>query len=164
MEIHQDQQNTHIKKKNTGLPFVQDLDRWDNAGLGNYSLRAYWTPAESDLIPSISTGFSTSSSIPEIPTDESDDYFAKWYVGLNWNDEFITGNSFGVALGDTGDTSKYTYAEDNPGFAFELFHKFQVTDNITVKPSISYLPKPFYQDEAGADYSFGGLVQTTFKF
>ena len=32
--------------------------------------------------------------------------------------------------------------EDSAGYAWEFFYKFQVTDNISVTPAITYLSKP----------------------
>ena len=55
-------------------------------------------------------------------------------------------------------------------YAFELWYKFQVTDNISVTPAIFYLSRPlvnatedlsgYYDDQFN---NFGGLVRTTFK-
>ena len=53
---------------------------------------------------------------------------------------------------------------EEAGFAWELFYKFQVTDNISVTPAITYLSKPFpSQDEDGLS-AFSGLIKTQFKF
>ena len=110
-------------------------------------LATAWRPADSGLIPSISTGFST-SSFPD---------HSSWYVGLEWDNPFITGNSLGV--GDTG----YDYTEDN-NTLWELFYSMPVTDNITVTPAITYLSKPFpAQDSAGMN-AVSGLIKTQFKF
>ena len=55
--------------------------------------------------------------------------------------------------------------EDDPGYAFELFYKFSVTDNITVTPALTYLTQPFANSTRlrGVE-AFSGLVKTTFKF
>jgi hypothetical protein len=42
--------------------------------------------------------------------------------------------------------------------AYELWYKFQVTDNISVTPAF------FWVENTGADDTYGGLVKTTFKF
>ena len=56
-------------------------------------------------------------------------------------------------------------SEDDPGYAFELFYKFQVTDNITVTPALTYLSKPYSNAPADNEISaLSGLVKTTFKF
>ena len=57
---------------------------------------------------------------------------------------------------------------------FELYYNFQVTDNIAITPALFYLSRPMGQNtqllEAnGGAYdgqfsTFGGLIQTTFKF
>ena len=87
-------------------------------------------------------------------------------MGLEWDDVFIEGNSLGLATGQP------TYVvsvdgddfEEGAGYAWELFYKFQVTDNISVTPAIHYLSKPFpAQDEDGMN-AFSGMIKTQFKF
>ena len=83
-----------------------------------------------------------------------------WMVGLQWADAIIKGNAFGIGLGETN--------TDVNQFGFELWYKFQVTDNISVTPAI------FWIENGGADSvgftnvsqqdSFGALLKTTFKF
>ena len=54
--------------------------------------------------------------------------------------------------------------KEGAGYAWELFYKFQVTDNISVTPAITYLFKPDpAQDEDGMS-AFSGLIKTQFKF
>ena len=114
-----------------------------------YSVAAAWQPADSGLIPSISTGYS--SYDPESSSTEIEG----WYVGLEWSDVFIDGNSLGYAIGSAPNTGS---SDDNT--IWELFYSMPVTDNITITPAI------FGADaDAAADAdSFGGLVKTTFKF
>jgi len=58
-------------------------------------------------------------------------------------------------------------------YAWEWWYKFQVTDNISVTPSLYYLSRPYGDLTNGsADGSrdddsftnFGGLIKTTFRF
>ena len=60
-----------------------------------YSVAAAWKPADAGLIPSISTGFSSTADDRRLRADDID----SWYVGLEWSDVFIEGNSFGGAIG-----------------------------------------------------------------
>ena len=106
---------------------------------------AGWKPADSGLIPSISTGYSASDV-----ENESD--LESWYVGLEWSDVFIEGNSFGAAIGSAPSTDKL----DNT--IYEVFYSVAVTDNLTITPAV------FGIDEEGVDDKFGGIVKTTFKF
>ena len=86
-----------------------------------------------------------------------DEESASWYVGLEWSDVFIAGNSLGMAVGQP------TF--DTPGYAWELFYKFQVTDNITVTPAVTWLTKPFSNDPDFDDVdAVSAIVKTTFKF
>ena len=94
-----------------------------------------------------------------------------WYIGFEWDDAFIDGNSLGFAVGQPTWVSKTTGdnaaadSEDDPGFAYELFYKFQVTDNITVTPALTLLTKPYSNDATQNEINaLSGIVKTTFKF
>ena len=118
----------------------------------NYSLAAAWKPADSGLIPSISTGWSKADD-----ADSTKDYNA-WYVGLEWSDAFIAGNSLGAAMGVTPNSA----TDGDTSTMWEVFYSMPVTDNITVTPAIFGIA-----DNKGASDDvdqFGGLVKTTFKF
>ena len=140
----------------------------------SYGLSAWWTPEESGWIPSISAGWGltdiSDSNIQGVKSATTQ----SWYVGLEWSDVFLMGNSFGIAAGqptfitdiDTG--SKWKGDRDyvsGGGYAWEFFYKFQVTDNITVTPAVHYLSKPFpNQSSDNTTTGLSGLVKTTFKF
>ena len=128
----------------------------------SFGLSAWWTPEESGWIPSVSAGYG--GTWTEIAND--DVYTNSWYVGLEWDDVFLDGNSLGVAGGQPtwiADSEDGDLNEE-AGFAWEVFYKFQVTDNISVTPAITYLSKPFPgQDEDGLS-AFSGLIKTQFKF
>ena len=69
-------------------------------------------------------------------------HLRSWYVGLEWDDAFMEGNSFGMAVGQpTFDTDG-----DGAGYAWEFFYKFQVTDNITVTPVSTSASPSFFGD------------------
>jgi hypothetical protein len=141
------------------------------SGVSNsYGLSVWWMPEESGWIPSISGGWGLtdipSSNIAGVKSATTQ----SWYVGLEWSDVFLMGNSFGIAAGqptfitdiDTGDDSDYV---SGGGYAWEFFYKFQVTDNITVTPAVHYLSKPFpNQSSDNTTTGLSGLVKTTFKF
>ena len=49
--------------------------------------------------------------------------------------------------------------------AYELFYKFQVTDNISITPALHYLSEPFSSNKSLDDVeALSGLVKTTFTF
>ena len=100
-------------------------------------------------MPSISTGWSKT----EAQTGGND--FDAWYVGLEWSDAFIAGNSLGTAIGVTPNTP----TDGDTSTLWELFYSMPVTDNITITPAIFTIA-----DNDGADDAFGGIVKTTFKF
>ena len=57
-----------------------------------------------------------------------------WYVGLQWPDVFLQGNYLGTAVGQpTFISSNDSFLEsDESTFAWELWYRFQVTDNVSV--------------------------------
>ena len=63
-----------------------------------------------------------------------------------------------IADSDDGDES------EEAGFAYELFYKFQVTDNISITPAITYLSKPFPAQDSDGLSAFSGPIKTQFKF
>ena len=136
----------------------------------SFGLSAWWVPEESGWIPSVSTGFGLTDVSDSNLANVDSATLTSWYVGLEWDDVFIDGNSLGIAGGqptfisaiDDEDASKY---DAEGGYAWELFYKFQVTDNITVTPAIHYLSNPFANTKNKDDVSaFGGLIKTTFRF
>ena len=90
-------------------------------------------------------------------------------VGLQWADVGMKGNALGMALGSAGSAGKGKCADTictgglwledgEETLAYELWYKFQVTDNISVTPAF------FWVGNNGADDTYGALVKTTFKF
>jgi len=156
----------------------------------SWSIAGYWQPLNIGWFPSISGGwgFNSYSYGGEAANTRGVDSAASqsWYVGLNWKDLFWKGNALGFAFGQPTFVTAINYdgadidVEDG-NYALELFYKFQVTDNIAVTPSVFWLSRArgaltagdasvgsVLKDSGfsdGADLgTFGGLVQTTFKF
>ena len=65
-----------------------------------YSLAAAWKPADAGFLPSVSTGYLL------LDEDDSSATSDAWYVGLEWSDVFIEGNSFGGAIGSAPNTGR----------------------------------------------------------
>jgi len=156
----------------SGTPLAKGWAGDTATNTNSVGLSAYWQPETSGWVPSISTGWGYTSY-----TNGSNDINAQnpasqsWYLGLQWADAFVKGNTFGMAVGEptfltTSDTSG-TYPND-AGYAWEWWYKFQVTDHISVTPAIFYLSNPLGQNASntGSDSlnNFGALVKTTFKF
>ena len=133
-------------EQNAGLAIGTASTTADRHG---YSVAAAWKPAEASFVPSISTGYSWADV-----EDVSDD-IDSWYVGLEWSDVLIDGNSLGGAIGEA---PAWDDAEGN--LMWEAFYSFAVSDNITVTPAIFGI----YDDDSADDEVFGGIVKTTFKF
>ena len=136
------------------------------SGIGSQTnsvgLSAWWTPEDSGWIPSISTGFGKTW----FDGKNADGYSGSWYVGLEWDDVFLEGNSFGMAVGQPTFVASVDgdAVEDGAGYAWEFFYKFQVTDNISVTPAITYLSKPFPSQDSNGMNAMSGLIKTQFKF
>ncbi|QPN70268.1 iron uptake porin [Synechococcus sp. CBW1108] len=130
------------------------------------SLAGYWQPMDAKWIPSLSGGFSyTIYSEGDVAAKSPSADIWSWMVGLQWKDVFAKGNSAGFAVGSPlYVTSSSTGAQENaPGYMYELFYKFRVSDNISVTPSVFWISKN-YNDGNNGEGTYGGVIQTTFKF
>jgi hypothetical protein len=127
---------------------LNDLNASYNVnGSNNLGFSAYWQPTKTGMIPSISGGVGSTYY-------NGGNSATTWQVALQWQDAFVKGNALGMAYGDTqiGGTDQGTTA-------YELFYKFQVTDNIAVTPAF------FWINGGGTNAdSTGGVLKTTFKF
>jgi hypothetical protein len=165
-----------------GTPFaVAAFGSADN--VNSVGLSAYWSPTNSGLIPSISVGWGTNSYSASGPAGVAtvDGMTSQsWYVGLQWADAFMKGNTLGMAvgeptfvtsLGDLRNANLQDVRSPRDGnYAWEWWYKFQVTDNISVTPALYYLSAPLGQGQRSplntnsTFNNFGGLIKTTFKF
>jgi hypothetical protein len=129
----------------------------DNQGSNSVAVNAYWQPVESRVVPSISAGYGYNavSGRPGV-TDATDSQ--SWFVGAQWNDAFLTGNSAGVAVGQPANAEGLS----DDALMLEVFYKVQVTDNISITPSVFYVRND--ADQRGNASEVGGVIQTTFKF
>ncbi len=148
-----------------------------STSVSSVGISGYWQPSNSGWIPSISAGWginghsADSASAGSLESVIDGAQTQSWYVGLQWSDVFIKGNSLGMAVGQptfltkSGDND--TLSPNDGNYAWEWWYKFQVTDNISVTPAIYYLSAPLGQDQKFNNESFsnfGGIVKTTFKF
>jgi len=152
-----------------------------NVSTNTVGLSGYWQPSTSGLIPSISTGWGitgySGGSDAGVPGsfDLNGARAQSWYIGLQWADAFIKGNTLGMAVGQTPFITSNPDAlggtPDDGNYAWEWWYKFQVTDNISITPAIYYisqtageLGKTGPAGEATNLNNFGALLKTTFKF
>jgi hypothetical protein len=172
-------ENVGVVNNGTATPLAQVAGTLGNTN--SFGLSAYWSPEESGWIPSISTGWGINTTNGDddavFDTFEFDGATSQsWYVGLQWSDVFLKGNSAGMAVGQTSfvtaidlDGTDSSEVEDiltrDGNYAWEWWYKFQVTDNISVTPALFYLSRPLGSVNQGNTFNqFGGLVKTTFKF
>jgi hypothetical protein len=161
----------------------------------NFALSAYWTPKTAGYIPSISAGWGytaydaantsgiyaptyTTAGKSTITPATGITAAQNWYIGIQWADAFVKGNSLGMAVGQpTFITAANSGTPQDGNYAWEWWYKFQVTDHISVTPALFYLSNPLGQagfaaaQNGGPQFStsnpltnFGGLIKTTFKF
>jgi hypothetical protein len=140
-----------------------------NGGNANgVSVAGFWQPMDAKWIPSISLGYSfatidngrgvNASTAPDLDVQS-------WMVGFQWSDVFLKGNSAGFAFGqapftnDQRGTNRTQNQSDS--YLWELFYKYQVSDNISVTPAIFY--STAYQQNNYQD-TWGAVIQTTFRF
>jgi hypothetical protein len=121
------------------------------------ALNAYWQPSESGWVPSISAGYGynfVNGTTGRTDATDSD----SWFVGLQWADAFVAGNTAGIAVGQAPSAET---AGVSDATMLEFFYKFQVTDNISITPALFYVENnQRYQDSS----KWGGVIQTKFTF
>jgi len=171
-----------------GTPLANSFT--SNGNNSSVGLSAWWSPEEAGWFPSISAGWGYNS----ITNGEDSFVFRSattqsWYVGLQWADAFLKGNTLGMAVGQPTFVTDVSYRNDfyknsdfvaDGNYAWEWWYQFQVTDNISVTPAIYYLSRPYGDLTNGRSSAFGGsnrgsgrddqfnnfggLLKTTFKF
>lgn len=129
----------------------------DGQESNSVALNAYWQPSQSGWVPSVSAGYGynfVSGTTGATDATDSD----SWFVGLQWSDVFVAGNSAGVAVGQAPSAETVGVSDAT---MLEIFYKFQVTDNISITPALFYVDNnQRYQDSS----KWGGVVQTKFTF
>merc|ERR1711966_104869 len=112
----------------------------NNGNSSSVGLSAWWSPEEASWFPSISAGWGYNS----ITNGEDTFVFRSattqsWYVGLQWADAFLKGNTLGMAVGQPSFVTNVSYRNDfdnqsdfvaDGNYAWEWWYQFQVTDNI----------------------------------
>ena len=129
----------------------------DGQESNSVAFNAYWQPSQSGWVPSISAGYGyngVSGAVGKTDATDSD----SWFVGLQWADAFVAGNTAGIAVGQV--PSAETAGVDDATM-LEFFYKFQVTDNISITPALFYVDNnQRYEDSS----KWGGVIQTKFIF
>jgi len=153
-----------------------------NSNASSWAINAFWQPSKSGWIPSISLGYEVSwfglgnQNNGQPFSNGTRTQSMAWMAGLQWDDAFVEGNVLGFGLGgpEWVTQTKGGVTPNDGNMAFELWYKYQVTDNISVTPAVFYLSRPFGQ-QTGTSNRFGGagttefgtfgyLLKTTFRF
>ena len=146
------------------------------------SVGAYWQPKDPGFIPSISLGYGFTDLSGRVaaannPTRQFSSSRAavdsqSWTVAFQWDDAFVKGNSAGFAFGQganpnndatTGPacTATTACANQNDAMMYEIFYKFQVTDNISITPALFWVDQMVLN---GVGDAWGGVIQAQFRF
>ena len=146
------------------------------------SVGAFWQPLDKGFIPSISLGYgltdlSGTVSTANSPTQQFSSSKAavssqSWTVAFQWDDAFVKGNSAGFAFGQGANpnnaatagsacTATTACANQNDAMMYEIFYKFQVTDNISITPALFWVDQMVLNGVADA---WGGVIQAQFRF
>ena len=164
------------------------------SGYGNINslaLSAWWSPEDTGWMPSISTGWGYSRIDLKDGFSIGENYFSfesavtqSWYIGLQWDDVFVEGNTLGMAVGQPTFVTNVDYKNGSDfvadgQYAWEFWYAMQITDNITVTPAIFYLSRQAgevtnaegrqvlwggYRKHNKTFNNFGALLKTTFRF
>ena len=129
----------------------------DGQESNSVALNAYWQPVQSGWVPSVSAGYgynSVNGTTGATDATNSD----SWFVGLQWSDVFVAGNSAGVAVGQAPSAET---AGVSDATMIEIFYKYQVTDNISITPALFYVDSNQRYQDSG---KWGGVIQTKFTF
>ena len=152
-----------------GDPFA-GLSAFDSSSV---AISGWFAPSDyGDWMPSISAGWGLNTmtakqdaSIWGISAVSKDDKATSqsWYVGIQWDDAFLEGNYLGTAVGQpTFVSANDSFMEtDDSTFAWELWYRFQVTDNIAVTPAFFYISNP---SGLGSNSVSGGVLKTSISF
>ena len=135
----------------------------DGQSSNSVSLAGYWVPMDVKWLPSISAGGSYTNYTKVATTPSADIY--SWMVGLQWKDVFVKGNQAGFAVGSPlyVASSSASASEQTPGFMYQIHYKYQVSNNISITPAIFWIDNNYNDLNAGSS-TWGGVIQTTFKF
>jgi hypothetical protein len=145
------------------------------------ALNAYWQPIKTGWFPSISAGYgynwvngSNSGTTVTTGTSTGPLDSASWFAGFQWDNAFIKGNSAGIAFGQPSFTLA-SKTQSDP-WLIEWFYRFQVSDNISITPTLFYGSGiantrssssgsvSGNQNNGTTFQGLGGVIQTTFKF
>ncbi|MFT5338332.1 MAG: hypothetical protein ACI9IO_000050 [Cyanobium sp.] len=136
----------------------------DGQSSNSVSLAGYWVPMDVKWLPSISAGGSYTNYTKGETRPSADIY--SWMVGLQWNDVFVKGNQAGFAIGSplyVTSSNATSASEQTPGYMYQVHYKYQVTNNISITPAIFWIDNNYNDLNAGSS-TWGGVIQTTFKF
>jgi hypothetical protein len=135
-----------------------------------FGLGGYWQPTEPGWIPSISAGWGINATRYATNTEAANlvSETQAWSVGFLWDDAFLKGNVFGMAVGQATFATSLTNGNtpNDSNYVWEWWYKIRLSDHIALVPAIFYLSRPLGADTpAGRSFNqLGALIKTSFLF
>jgi len=152
----------------TATPFViQQID--DSLGYTNaFALSAYWQPRQSAWIPSISVGWGYNAAAFRLGTAATMRTSQSWMVGLQWNDALVSGNAFGMAVGQPVLATALAAGQvpNDGNYTWEWWYRMRLNDALSLTPGLFYLSRPLGSTTpAGQTFSqLAGVLRLTLRF
>ena len=110
------------------------MHSWGLAGFYDFNADNTWAP-----ILNVGAGYNQHD-------DSLNSESASWWVGLMWKDLFAEGHSLGVSTGQpTFIISDDDGHGDDGNYFIEAFYSFNVTDGISLTPTVLWLSRPYGQ-------------------
>jgi hypothetical protein len=116
------------------------------------AIGGYWQPIATSWAPSISVGYSSTATSPgTLPSSRS------WMAGLQWDQLPSRNQTVGIAIGQP----PFTAERETRSWLMEAFHSIAVSDHLTITAALLYASQDRNNNFRS---SWGGLIQTTFRF
>ena len=147
----------------------QRREGYSNQGVTrSLSLAGYWQPTQASWIPSISAGLGINRAVLDKSSVQIQGQRLKkvesngWVVGLIWDNVLGKGNELGTAVGQPTFVTSINGKKANDGnLALEAYFKIQISDKISITPTIFYLSRPRGADTAAP--GMGRISHPTFS-
>lgn len=123
----------------------------------SYGLAGYYDfNADVPLLPTLNVGAGYNQHMDKLSSRS-----VSWWLGLMWKDLVAKGQSFGISAGQpTFVISDDQGSADDGNYFIEAFYSIEVTDAITLTPTLLWLSRPYGQqtEQITGKGSFGTLA------
>jgi hypothetical protein len=134
----------------------------------SFAFNVYWQPTKTGWIPSISAGYGV-NSVSGQTSGSTANSSRSWMVGLQWDQLLDKANAAGIAFGQPSYANQSVAGSQSNPWLFEFFYRFQMSDHISITPTIIYgsriATNPAASPSTNNTFTgLGGVIQSTFKF